>query len=126
MINDHGTAFYKRCAEAVVGIMTKTYSSEVSADIKYGTNECGENVGASVRNHKATHAWEGEVVGASPAGICLEQVGSAMAAPPTFLWASNIAAGGILLVTKARYNEASDDYAKFSLDAERSPTLVAV
>lgn len=119
------TAFYKRCVTPVAGISCKSYSAAASVDIGYTTDECGDNISAVSKGQKTTHSWEGEILGATVAGICVEDVGLAMAAPPTFLWEINVSATtGILIVTSATYTETAGEYAKFSLTAEKSPTLV--
>lgn len=119
------TAFFMRCTHPVDGISCKSYSADASADIGYTTDECGENISAISKGQKTTHSWEGEVLGAAPADICLEEVGLAMAAPPTYLWEHNVAStNGILICTGANYTESAGEYAKFSLTAEKSPALV--
>ena len=127
MANDIGaTPFYKRCTSPVAGLMCKSYSAEASADIVYGTDECGENASAFSKNPMTKHSWQGEVLdGATPGtpeGICVEVVGTEMADPPTTLWEKNTATdAGTMIVTKGRYEEKEAGYATFSLDAEKSP-----
>ena len=126
MANSLGTtAFYRRCVHPVDGILCKSYSADASVDIAYTTDECGENVAAVTKAQKSTHTWEGEVLGATPTGICIVDVGLAMASPPTFLWELNVSSTtGILIATSANYSETPGEYAKFSITAEKSPTLV--
>jgi hypothetical protein len=127
MANDIGpTPFYKRCTSPVAGLMCKSYLSEASADIVYGTDECGDNASAFSKKAMAKHTWSGEVLdGATPGtpeGICVEVVGAEMADLPSFLWENNTATDdGTMIVTKARYEEKEAGYATFSLDAEKSP-----
>lgn len=117
------TAFYQRCVNVVAGISCKSYSADASVDVGYTTDECGDNIGAVTKGEKTTHSWEGEVLGATPSGICVEKVGLAMAAPPSFLWEHNVTAGGTLINTSANYSESAGEYAKFSFTAEKSPGL---
>jgi len=117
------TAFLNRCVHAVDGISCKSYSADASVDIGYTTDECGDNIAAVTKAQKSTHSWEGEILGATAADICVEEVGLAMAIPPTYLWEKNVTAGGTMIVASANYSETPGEFSKFSLTAEKSPGL---
>lgn len=118
------TPFLRRVCQAVTGIKAKSYQAEVTADINLGTDEAGENVAANSRNLKATHSWEGEILAGTSAGVVLEIPGSAIATPPSGLWAGNGMTTGILFAVTCRYMETAGEYAKFALDAEKHKLVV--